>query len=181
MSDDELLISVDIEASGPSPGTGSLLSVGACLVDDSSKGIYLELKPLPDRPWSEEAEGIHCLDRGYLEQHGLEPGPAMERLAGWLAEVADGRQVVFVGLNAPFDWSFVNDYFLRFVGHNPFGWSALDVKAYYMGLRGEPRWSRTSRLHINAHLGLDTQHTHNALDDAREQAEVMRLLRARPD
>ena len=40
---------------------------------------------------------------------------------------------VFVGFNAPFDWSFVNYYFHRFLGHNPFGFTAVDIKAYYMG------------------------------------------------
>jgi DNA-directed RNA polymerase specialized sigma24 family protein len=41
--------------------------------------------------------------------------------------------------------------------------------------------SRTTRREINAYLGLDTPHSHNALEDAREQAEIMRLLRTRPD
>ena len=40
---------------------------------------------------------------------------------------------MFVGFNASFDWSFVNWYFHKFVGTNPFGVAALDIKAYYMG------------------------------------------------
>ena len=59
---EEALISVDVETSGDSPSTGSLLSVGACLVADPTSGIYLELKPLPDRPWSDEAQRVRKAD-----------------------------------------------------------------------------------------------------------------------
>ena len=79
----EALISVDIEASGPSPSVGSLLSIGACLVDDLDVAIYLELKPLPDRGWEAEAEAIHGLDRAHLHEFGLEPADAMRQLESW--------------------------------------------------------------------------------------------------
>jgi DNA polymerase III epsilon subunit-like protein len=178
MPAEELLVSVDIEASGPSPSTGSLLSIGACLVDDPAVTLYLELKPLPELPWTEEAAHIHQLDRGTLERDGLPPRDAMLRLADWLAQVSAGRRPVFVAFNAPFDWMFVNDYFQRFVGHNPFGSAALDMKAYYMGRWRVPRWRDTTHDHIKRAVGVDEPHTHNALDDAREQAHLMRRLRA---
>ena len=172
----EVWVSVDIEASGPSPSTGSLLSIGACLVDDPDIGIYLELQPIDGRPWSDAAQLIHGLDRRQLEQDGLPPALAMERLAEWIADVADGRQPVLVGFNAPFDWMFVADYFHRFLGHNPFGVSALDMKAYFMGREEVAEWSATTHRHVNERYGAAAPHTHNALDDAREQAAMMRLM-----
>ena len=42
----EAYISVDIEASGPVPGKYSMLSVGACLVEDPTKDFYCEIKPI---------------------------------------------------------------------------------------------------------------------------------------
>ena len=63
---------------------------------------------------------------------------------------------MFVALNAPFDWMFINDYFHRYLGANPFGHSALDIKAYYMGLSGVT-WSETSMKHISAHF-LEEKH-----------------------
>src|SRR5512141_1807255 len=117
----EVLISVDIEASGESPSTGSLLSIGACLVDDPNVGVYIELKPEPDRPWSAEAEGVHGLSADRLAQDGLEPAAGMHRFERWVAQAADGRWPVFVGFNAPFDWMFVADAFWRYLGRNPFG------------------------------------------------------------
>ena len=51
----EILVSVDVETSGPSPSVASLLAVGACLVDDPSEAIYLELRPEADRGWDDAA------------------------------------------------------------------------------------------------------------------------------
>lgn len=39
----------------------------------------------------------------------------------------------YVGFNASFDWSFVNYYFDLFLGENPFGIAALDIKSMYSG------------------------------------------------
>lgn len=176
---EEALVSVDIEASGPSPATGSLLSIGACLVDDPSVGLYLELKPLPDRAWEEEAAAVHGLDRGNLERDGLEPEAAMGRLAEWLEASCAGRRPVFVGFNSPFDWMFVADYLWRYLGRNPFGISALDLKSYYMGRQGVERWEETRRAYVDERLGLEPDHNHHALDDARGQAMLARLLMGR--
>ena len=175
-STDEALVSVDVEASGHSPATGSLLSIGACLVEDPAVGLYLELKPLADRPWNADAERIHGLERARLERDGLEPTDAMRRLAEWLDTACVGRQPIFVGFNAPFDWMFVADYLWRYLGRNPFGISALDLKSYYMGRDGIERWAATRRAEIDERLGLESDHTHHALDDAREQAMLARLL-----
>lgn len=172
----ELLVSVDIEASGPSPSVGSLLSIGACLVDDPSVGVYLELKPVPGRVWDAEAEAIHGLDRDRLEREGLAPEDALAQLAEWLDRTANGRQPIFVGFNAPFDWMFVADYLWRYLGRNPFGISALDLKSYYMARERVASWKLTRRQHIDERLGIDPEHNHHALDDARGQARLARVL-----
>jgi ribonuclease T len=177
---EEVLISVDTEASGDSPSTGSLLSVGACLVEDPTVGIYLELKPVPDRPWSAEAEKVHGLKAELLARNGLEPAEAMRRLEAWVGQVAPGRWPVFVGFNAPFDWMFVADAFWRYLGRNPFGISALDLKSLYMGRAGVARWEETRKNHIAQALGLTLAQTHNALDDARDQALIARDLLQHP-
>jgi DNA polymerase III epsilon subunit-like protein len=176
----EALISVDIEASGPSPSVASLLSIGACLVDDPSEGIYLELRPDPDRSWDDAAAAVHGLDRTRLEREGLTLGDAMARLVAWVERVADGRRSVFVGLNAGFDWMFVADALWRTVGRNPFGIAPLDLKALYMGRDGVAAWARTTRRDIAGRYPVDEPHTHNALDDARSQAALARRLLREP-
>ena len=42
----EIFISVDVEASGPIPGEFSLLSIGACCVDDESQSFSCDIKPV---------------------------------------------------------------------------------------------------------------------------------------
>jgi DNA polymerase III epsilon subunit-like protein len=173
---EEVLISVDIETSGDSPSTGSMLSIGACLVDDPTSAIYLELKPDPDRPWSAEAQGVHGLTADRLERDGLEPAAAMQQLEDWVLAVAAGRRPVFVGFNAPFDWMFVADALWQHLGRNAFGISALDLKSLYMGRTGVARWEETRKLQIEERLDIQLEQTHNALDDARAQALLARVL-----
>lgn len=181
----ETWISVDVETSGPTPGTGSLLSIGACLVDRPEEGIELLLRPDPTLPWGDDAEAVHRLSRDVLAREGLEPARAMELLAAWLERVVPAGGVpVLVSFNAPFDWMFVADCAWRHLGHNPFGISALDLKALYLGrhLDTVERWAETGKHHVRQRYPVELPHTHRALDDAREQAEMCRLIRdgARP-
>jgi DNA polymerase III epsilon subunit-like protein len=179
----EIPISIDVEASGPSPGTGSLLSIGACLVHDLATSFYRELQPIPGLPWERSAERIHGLSRVRLAELGATPADAMTDFVAWVASVApEDSMPVFVAFNAPFDWMFVADYLHRFVGHNPFGYAALDLKAVYLGRHGVARWAETTKEHVRARYPVDLRHTHNALDDARFQAVMARgLLEPRPD
>jgi DNA polymerase III epsilon subunit-like protein len=181
----ETWISVDVETSGPSPATGSLLAIGACPVDRPEDGIEILLRPDPALPWSDAAEAIHGLTRERLAREGLEPAAAMRAFAGWVERVVPAGSVpVFVALNAPFDWMFVADYAWRHLGGNPFGISALDLKALYLGRHLDvlERWSETSSDAMRARYPTDLPHTHRALDDAREQATICRriLAEARP-
>ncbi|MBD8826092.1 3'-5' exonuclease [Pseudomonas sp. CFBP 13602] len=171
----EFYVSVDIEASGPIPGEFSMLSVGACVVGDPDKAIYIELKP--DSPKHDpEALEVTGFDLELLAQTGLEPSEAMQQLAVWMGQVGAGAgKPVFVGLNAPFDWSFVNYYFHKYLGQNPFGFAALDIKAYYMGAFNLA-WRETKSSHMATSLNPKRTATHNALDDARYQAELFELM-----
>jgi ribonuclease T len=172
----ELLVSVDVETSGPSPSVASLLAIGACLVDDLSESIYLELRPDAERGWDAAAGAVHGLDRDRLEREGLAPPEAMARLVAWVERVSADARPVFVGLNAGFDWMFVADALWRTVGRNPFGIAPLDLKSLYMGREGVGAWARTTRADMTRRYPVERPHTHNALDDARSQAELARHL-----
>ncbi len=78
---------------------------------------------------------------------------------------------VFVALNAPFDWMFVNDYFHRCLQRIPFGHSALDIKAFYMGMTGV-HWAQTSMRSLAGRYLGGRKLTHHALQDAKDQAEI---------
>ena len=70
---------------------------------------------------------------------------------------------------------FVADYFHRYLGYNPFGHKALDIKAFYMGMAGVP-WRETGMMHISKKYLGNRPLTHHALSDAVDQAEIFRLL-----
>lgn len=173
----ECLVSVDIEAAGPNPSLYSMLAIGACLVEDPERGFYVELQPIHAAA-KESALAIGGLTLERLAETGAHPKVAMREFADWLeAEVPAGHVPVFVGFNAPFDWMFVDDYFQRFLGENPFGHSALDIKSYYMGKMGSS-WAETSMRHLSPKYLAGRHLSHNALGDARDQAELFRLISA---
>lgn len=171
----EIFVSVDVETSGPIPGEYSLLSIGACPAFDPDNGFTCEVKPINDKfdPKALEVTGLSMKD---LKRRGLKPEEAMKAFSDWLSTLAGPNDtIIFVGFNAPFDWSFVNYYFHRFVGKNPFGFTALDIKALYMGATGSSwRYTRSSK--IAEHLKPGLSGTHDALRDARYQAEIFRLI-----
>ena len=173
--DDEIFISVDIETAGPYVGRYSLLTIGACLVNAPDEAFYVELKPT--RPEATpEALAITGLSMDELAANGVEPAEAMLRFEEWaLGHVSGGQRLVFVAFNASFDWMFVNEYFHRYLGRNPFGHSALDMKALYMGLSGAS-WSQTSMRYAAARFLDGRLLTHNALNDAQDQAELFRRM-----
>ncbi len=173
----EVFISVDIETDGPIPGDYSISSLGACVIGTSDLSFYMEFKPISDK-FNPEAISISGLDRNQLIANGTDPTSAMQRFSDWLEKVSgtDGSPV-FVAFNATFDWMFVHWYFQHFIGRNPFGISGWDIKAYYAGVTKKRFWAETSKKRIDKEFLSTRPHTHNALDDAQEQAEIFQRLR----
>jgi len=166
ISDLGRMVSVDVESAGPNPADYALLSIGACTLLPPRATFYRELRP--DKPLSDaQSAQIHRLDWQRLNTEGLPPAQALRELADWLAEtIPDPRGVLFVGFNAAFDWMFLNDYYFHYLGRNPFGYSAVDIKSFILGLR-HCSWEDTRMKHLsNAPL------RHNALLDAQDQADI---------
>lgn len=172
----EVFISVDVETAGPIPGEYSMLTLGACCVDDPSMTFSCSIKPINDN-FVPEALEVTGLSLETLANEGLAPEMAMQEFGAWVAsQCTQGELPVFVGLNAPFDWSFVNYYFHRFTGTNPFGFTAVDIKAMYMGATGST-WQDTRSSAMSRRLNPILQGDHDALHDALYQAELFRLTR----
>lgn len=171
----EKFISVDVETAGPIPGEYSLLSIGACNAYDDSQTFSCKLQPINNNTVPEALE-VTGLSLENLQNEGLSPKVAMKKFSDWLKSVADKEySIVFVGFNAPFDWSFINYYFHKYLGENPFGFTALDIKAYYMGMT-KCSWKDTKSSKIAAKLNPQRKGDHDALHDALYQAELFRMI-----
>ena len=171
----EVFISVDIETSGPIVGEHSMLTLGACLAYHPEVSFSVMLKPISNESVADALE-VTGLTMAEAEKKGLLPIEAMSQFATWISNnlPKDGT-AVFVGLNAPFDWGFVNYYFLKYLENNPFGFTALDIKALFMGVMG-CSWYETRSSAIDKIVSPNQKGDHDALHDAKYQAELFRLV-----
>ncbi len=184
---------VDIECSGPVPHLYDMISLGAVRVrpelsadgDDAAVAdrFYVEIRPTAPRV-DAGAMAVNGLDLDHLRANGLPLRDALERLSAWVAEHTDpGSEPVFVGHNAPFDWSFVSYGFQLCGLRNPFGYKALDTKALSMGILGV-HWLDSNKELLQLELDLPAQdgtQVHRADYDAWYQGLILlRLLQRKP-
>lgn len=181
-----LYVSVDVEADGPIPGPYSMISFGAAVAgrqdgatytafDPQQHTFYRELRPISDA-FVPEALAVSGLDRDRLVREGADPESAMADFRAWVREVSAGAQPVMCGYPASFDWTFLYWYLIRFGGVSPFGHSGcLDMKTLYATKAGVPLRAAVKR-HMPPELLSRRPHTHHALDDALEQADLMSNL-----
>ena len=178
---------IDIECSGPVPSLYDMLSIGGVRVTirdgeaDLSDPFYVEIRPQAPRV-DEGALAVCGLDLDRLKREGLPLADALQRLTDWVeAETVPGSKPVFVGHNAPFDWSFVNWSYVACELHNPFGYKALDTKALATGVLGV-HWFDANKEFLQEELRLpaqDLEQVHRADYDAWYQALILaRLLGA---
>ncbi|MEW2078016.1 3'-5' exoribonuclease [Streptomyces sp. NPDC013433] len=185
-----LYVSVDVEADGPIPGPYSMLSLGASVAgvqdadgfraaDPEERTFYRELRPISEE-FVPEALAVSGLDRDRLGVEGAEPVRAMREFTDWVREVGAGAQPVMCGYPALYDWTFLYWYLIRFTGSSPFGHSGcLDMKTLYATKAGLPLRA-VAKGTMPRELLSRRRHTHHALDDAIEQAELFANLMVWP-
>ncbi|WP_236239417.1 3'-5' exoribonuclease domain-containing protein [Streptomyces sp. CC228A] len=185
-----LYISVDIEVDGPIPGPYSMLSLGAAVAgrqdadgytpaDPEADTFYRELRPISGE-YVAEALAVSGLDRERLCAEGAEPAAALREFAQWVGEVSRGAQPVMCGYPAAYDWMFLYWYLMRFTGSSPFEHAGcLDMKTLYAAKARQPLRAVAKRT-MPRELLPSRRHTHHALDDAVEQAELFGNLMAWP-
>lgn len=174
---EECFISVDIETTGPTPGIYSMYELGACVVGDDAKRFFEEIALLPGGQAVPEALNAcgHSIEE--LQLKGREPALVMRRFDEWVRKVSAGKSAVFVAHGATFDWMFVEWYFRIYLGDNPFGHAGLDIKSFYMGLM-RSRWGEAKASKMDPRFLSEKPHTHNALDDAIQQADMFAKMLA---
>lgn len=175
--------SADVETDGPIPGPYSILSF-ALVYAGSFDGkrfqrpenyrhvFYKELRPISDN-FELEALRVNGLDRERLCLEGMAPEMAMTDACRWVRDVAGLGQPVLVAYPLSFDWSWLYWYFIRFSAEgSPFHHSrCFDIKTAFAVKAGIPI-SDAGRPRIFDFLRAGREHTHHALGDAVEQAQI---------
>jgi len=179
----DVYFSADVETDGPIPGPFSMLSFAlvyagrfdgqqfeAPTVHD--KTLYSELKPISEE-FQEDALRVNGLDRARLKLQGESPEDAMSRASVWVRGVAGEARPVLVAYPLSFDWTWLYWYFVRFSrSGSPFNHSScFDLKTAFAA-KGHLPIALAGRKNLPPDLQTHSRHTHHALDDAIEQAEI---------
>ena len=175
---------VDIECSGTVPALYDMISLGVVAVAEVDgeptlgERWYVEIRPTAPRVDARAME-VNGLDLERLKREGRPLREALEGLTAFVhRHLVPGSEAVFVGHNAPFDWSFVSYAYHEAGMTNPFGYKALDTKALAMGVLGL-HWLDTNKETLQARLALpeqDAGQVHRADYDAWYQALILVAL-----
>jgi hypothetical protein len=179
----DVYFSADVETDGPIPGEFSMLSF-ALVYAGRFDGVKFArppnytttfeatLRPI-SRRFEQEALDVNGLDRQRLEHEGGDPTGTMAKASEWIRQQADGGTPVLVAFPLSFDWSWLYWYFVRFAGKSPFNHSrCFDLKTA-IAVRGRRTVSDSGHDRLPKALQSTRRHTHRALDDAMEQADIL--------
>jgi hypothetical protein len=175
--------SADVETDGPIPGPFSMLSFAIVYAGSFDgqffqrpksydRAFYKELKPISNK-FQEEALKVNGLDRDRLCREGQAPEHVMTEACRWVKDSCGGANPILVAYLLSFDWSWLYWYFIRFSSEgSPFGYSrCFDIKTA-LSVKGRIPICRAGRARLDPILGSNRAHTHHAIGDAIEQAEI---------
>jgi hypothetical protein len=179
----DVYFSADVETDGSIPGPYSMLSFGIVVAGryDGQRFVRPErldetfeaaLRPISDS-FEPEALAVNGIDRARLIVDGEDPAAAMNRASAWIREKAGRGTPVLVAYPLSFDWTWLYWYFQRYAtGGSPFKHShCFDLKTAFAVKSGRVL-SGSGRKSLPEELRSHRPHTHRAIDDAIEQAEI---------
>lgn len=177
--------SIDIETNGLAAGINSMISLGAAAIDVDSGTIVStfkrNLKPILDLAVCEDTmnwwKGFPAAYKAATDG-AQEPEVAMRDFVTWVKEVG-GDKPVGAAWKPGFDMAFVRYYLHRFANGDVFGraGSGLDIKTLTAIALGQS-FSQTQIATVPQELkGSLAEHSHDALEDAIEQAYVLHNAR----
>lgn len=160
-------IMVDVESDGPIPGDYSMISFGAVIVDEKlDRTFYGKIRPISEK-WIPEALNVSGHSRAETMDFD-DPKEVMSEFRDWVNDNSIGRPI-FISDNNGFDWMFICWYFHHFLSENPFGWSSRRLSDLFCGIEKDTfaQWKHLRK----------TKHTHNPVDDAMGNAEVLWIMK----
>jgi hypothetical protein len=179
----DIYFSADVETDGPIPGPFSILSFALVYAgtfdgnhftrpQDYGRTFHRELKPISEN-FQPEALRVNGLDRDRLLREGEAPESAMTAAGQWIRGITQNAKPVLVAYPLSFDWAWLYWYFVRFAAEgSPFNHSlCFDMKTAY-AVKASVPISEAGRSKLLPSLRSQRGHTHHALEDAIEQAEI---------
>lgn len=158
---------IDDETDGPAPGLFSMICFGAVVVRPGlADTFYGRCKPISEN-WEPEALAVS----GFTREQTMEfenPAETMQKFFEWINRVTVGKPM-FIADNDCFDWQFINYYFHKYLGKNPFGYSGTNLGSLYKGLVGD--------CYKNFKHLRKTKHTHDPVMDSMGNAEALLYMR----
>lgn len=158
---------LDVEADGPVPGIYSMVSFALVCVGNLDVSFYSELAPITES-YQEEALAV-C---NFTRQQTLTFNSAykeMIRLQDFIQNNVTGRPIIWSDNNS-FDYGFLRYYIIKFLKADILGYSSRRIGDYCAGLSGNPRDVKKWKKFVTI------KHTHNALDDAKGNAQGLQHL-----
>ncbi|WP_210243333.1 exonuclease [Mesorhizobium sp. B2-3-15] len=179
----DVYFSADVETDGPIPGPFSMLSFAIVYAgkydgerferpSEYNQVFYRELSPISTE-FQAEALNVNGLDRDDLVLNGSDPIHSMTEAFEWIKIISGDSYPVLVAYPLSFDWNWLYWYFMRFGRYgSPFDYSrCFDIKTAFAVKSAIPI-AEAGRSHLPINLASTKKHTHHAIDDAIEQAEI---------
>jgi len=157
------LFVVDVESDGGLLGVNSMVCFGVVkLTPELDTTFYGQTKPI-SKQYESEALAVS----GFSRKEHLkfdDPAIVMIEFEAWLKANSKNRPIL-ISDNNGYDASWINWYFLTYLGKNPFGWSSRRIGDLYCGMKMD-MWAGWKKLRT-------TKHTHHPVDDAMGNAEAL--------
>jgi hypothetical protein len=160
------LIIVDVESDGGILGYHNMVCFGAVKVTpELDTTFYGKTAPITQHH-DPKALAVSGFSREEHEQFD-NPFHVMMAFDDWLREHSKSKPILMSDNNG-YDASWINYYFLRFLGKNPFGWSSRRIGDLWCGAEHDMfyKWKKHRK----------TRHSHNPVDDAMGNAEALLYL-----
>ncbi len=163
-----ILLSIDVEASGPAPLHGDMISFAAVIIEEGLGRSFASGNMRPEcEHYHPEAYAAIGMTR---EEHLAAPYSIRERIlafADWLEGLRQPRRrYIMVSDNPGFDFQWMNFELMNHVGQQLLGHSARRIGDVWSGLRKRPLETVTWRRYRI------TPHDHDPLNDAMGNAEA---------
>jgi hypothetical protein len=178
MTTPENIFSIDVETWGPYPGKYDLAAVGAISLLNGAL-FYCQLRPIEhgeDKLFHIDDESLEIHKLNPHDPTNLEQAEGAKAFVDWVKKQPRPR---IAATFSTFDYGFLYPWLCELGGGSPFSHSFLEIKSLYMGVYGT-QWRETVKgkigeKHPELLAGLPP-HTHNALDDAKEQADLLKRI-----